>query len=286
MLTSGAVDYIGTVLRDKIPGLKKNKNVNVNISKSWYNFMAFFNCRRAPLSKVSVRRALSYAIPYKNLIKVGVAGYGTQSRGPVPVGLWPNAKGNLKQYTYDLKKAEQLLNAAGYPKGHKFNLTLTWSAENDVEKLFVPLIKESFAKIGVNVTVTGMLWNQQWAKIKGPIADRQDITVVTWWPSLPDGYDNLGTLFKTEKKAAWNMSYYYNKSYDTLLDKAYALSGTNLKASQAAYTTCMQRLVNQAPAAYLFDEQTVTAALKNIKLGKGAANPNYTDCLFWKDVTK
>jgi len=287
-LTSGGTDYQTMVNRDQVKTLKKNKNVHVYVVKTWYNYIMAFNCKRAPLSNVAVRKALSYAVPYKSIITVGAGGYATQAKGPVPVGLWPNAKGKLPQYTYDLKKADKMLTAAGYPKAKrgKFNLKLTYAAENTFEKAFVPLIKGSFKKLGIKVTVNALLWNQQYSNAIGSPSKRQDLFVVLWWPTLPDGHDNLISLFQSEKTAAWNFSYWYNKTYDKTLAKAYKLSATSTKSSQKAYTTAMTQLVTQAPAAYLFDSKTVVAYLKNIKIAWGAGNANYPTVLFWKYVGK
>ena len=44
-------------------------------------------------------------------------------------------------------------------------------------------------------------------------------------------------------------------------------------------------LVDQAPAGYLFDAQTVAAYLKTITLDEMAINPNYPQVVFWTHVT-
>jgi peptide/nickel transport system substrate-binding protein len=287
MLTSGAVDYQTVVNRDQVKSLSKNKNVKVYKIKTWYNYLMFFNTQKAPLNKVAVRQALSYAVPYKDVIKIGAGGYAVQSRGPVPMGLWPNGtKTKLPQYSYNLKKADQMLTAAGYPKSKRgsIKMTLTYAAENTLEKAFCPLIKESFKKLGISVSVSALLWNSQYAKAVGPASNRQDLFVILWWPT-PDGYDNLTSLFQTEKTPAWNFAYWYNKAYDNLVLKAYKLNATNPKAAQALFTTAQKTNISQAPAAYLFDSMTIVAALKNIKFvykgGLGAGNANYPMVQFW-----
>ena len=211
MLTSGSVDFMDMVNPDQVKSLSKNKNVKVYKILTWDNYLMFFNTQRAPLNNVAVRQALSYAVPYKDIITIGMSGYASQARGPVPVGLWPNDTGKkLPQYTYNLTKADKMLTAAGYPKAKrgKIKLTMTYASENTAEKAFTPLIKASFKKIGISVDPTPLLWNTQYAKGIGSAANRQDLFVVLWWPT-PDGYDNLTTLFQTEKKPAWNFAYWY-----------------------------------------------------------------------------
>jgi peptide/nickel transport system substrate-binding protein len=286
MLEAGEIDYAGLVDRDQLSQLESNPDLDVVKAQSWNNYLMFFNTQRKPLDNVTVRQALSYAIPYQDLITVGTNGLATQAKGPVPVGLWPNAQGDVHQYATNLDKAKQLLAQAGYPNGG-FSMKLTYTAENPIEGAFVPLIKESFAKIGVNVEIQKLLWNQQWAKAKGPAAQRQDLFCLLWWPSLPDGYDNLNSMFRPETTPAWNLSYWYNKDFDQTLSEAYRLSAfpSTLDQSQVKYNEAQNMLVDQAVAGFLFDAQTVVAHLKTIKLDDMAINPNYPQVLFWTHVT-
>ena len=66
-----------------------------------------------PLDDPKVRQALSYAIPYDDIIAVGAQGYGTQSHGPVPAGVFPYAA-DVPQYHQDIEKAKSLLTEAGH----------------------------------------------------------------------------------------------------------------------------------------------------------------------------
>jgi peptide/nickel transport system substrate-binding protein len=284
MLEAAEVDYIGLVARDQVDAMAANSAIDIVRAQTWNNYLMFFNTQKPPLDDVKVRQALSYAVPYEDLITVGANGLGQPSKGPVPVGLWPNAAGDLSEYTYDIEKAKQLLAEAGYPDGG-FKLTLTHASENPLEQRFAPLIKESFAKVGVEVSVQPLLWNQQWEKAKGPAAKRQDLFVLLWWPSYPDGYDNLYSMFTTEAEPAWNLGYWYNEDYDATLDEAHKLSATDVTQSQGLYTQVQTTLIDDAPAAYLFDAEGVTAKLKTIKLSDTAINPNYPQVVFWTAVT-
>lgn len=284
MLEAGEIDYEAVIAHDQVDALAANPDIDVYKGPSWNTYVMFFNTQVKPLDNLKVRQALSYAIPYQDIITVGANGLGTQSRGPVPVGLWPNTAGDVPQYTYDIDKAKQLLAEAGYPNGG-FELTLTYNAEDAVRKAFAPVIKEAFAKVGVDVKVQPLLWTEQWAKGKGPAKDRQDLFLLMFWPALPDGYDNLHTLFAPEQTPAWNLAYWYNADYEKTLDTAYRLSDTDPTKSQQFYDQAQAILVDQAPAGYLFDAQTVTAGLKTITLDEMAINPNYPNVLFWTHVT-
>ncbi len=286
MLEAGQVDFANSVPRDQIDALKGNPDLTVYNAPSLDSYIMAFNTQRPPLDDVKVRQALSYAVPYEDIITVSVNGLGTQSRGPVPVGLWPNEAGDVPYYTTDYDKAAQLLAEAGYPHGEGIHpLVLTLTSENSIEQAYVPLIKEGFAKVGVEVRIKQTLSNQQNTVASGPKDDRQDLATLLWWPSMPDGYDNLSSMFRTEDPPAWNMAYWYNDEYDQMLTEAYALSATDPARAQEVYSKCMTMLYEQAPAAYLFDAQTLVAYLNTIQLSDAAIVFSYPQVLFWKEVT-
>ncbi len=219
--------------------------------------MLQFNTQRKPLDDKRVRQALSYALPYEDIIELGTNGYAVQSRGPTPENLYPHDP-SLFQYTYDVAKAKQLLAEAGYPDGG-FKLKLTYASDEQYAPKFVPLIKEAYAEIGVEVDLQPLLFEQQWAMAKGAADKRQDLFALVWWPGFPDGYDSLYSLFHTESDPLWNMSYWYDKTYDDLIDTAFSDEPTDPDKAMELYKQALTVLVDEAPAAFLFDPDLSTA---------------------------
>ena len=178
-------------------------------------------------------------------------GYGTQSHGPVPKGIFPYSE-DVPQYSQDLEKAKPLLAEAGHADG--FTLNLTYASENPAEARFVPLIKDAFAKIGVTLDVQAELFNQQWENAKADPATAQDIFVLYYWPTYSDaGADNLYSLFHSSETPFFNLSYWKNAEYDALVDEAGTLTGSDRDAAQAKYEEAMDLLVDQAPGVFLYD---------------------------------
>jgi peptide/nickel transport system substrate-binding protein len=285
LLESGEVDAINQVARDQIDALKANPELVVYTGPSLNSYLMFFNTQRKPLDNEKVRQALSYAIPYEDLITVGAGGYGTQSRGPVPIDLWPNTDGTVHQYTTDYEKAKQLLAEAGYPGGG-FTLELTYTSENSNEAAYTPLIKEAYAKVGVTVNIKALLNTADAAKARGNPADRQDLAIQLWWPSYPDGVDNLVPMFGSEEEVGYNWSYWYNDEFDKLVAEGFKLSATDPEAALVPYDKAQNMLVDQAIAAFLFDDQTGAAHLATVKYSDSAINFNYPQVQFWTQITK
>ncbi len=281
MLTSGEVDFATNIPLENVKSLADSGEFTVRDYNSPFNYVAFFNTLRPPLDNPEVRQALSYAVPYQDIIDVGGQGYGSQSRAAVPKGIFPYSE-DVPVYKQDLAKAAQLLADAGH-KGGGFTLNLSYASENSSEARFVPLIKDAFEKIGVTVNVTAQLFNQQWEVGKADPAAAQDIFVVYYWPTYSDaGSDNLWSLFHSSDKPFFNLSYWKNAQYDALIDQAGMLTGTDRKQAQALYVQAMNMLYDQAPAMFLYDARIVTVTPKGLSLP--AFNENYPFATFFAQI--
>ncbi len=284
MLEGGEVDLVTNVPLDSLATLATNPAYVVSYEPSLFNYTAFFNTAKKPLDDVKVRQALSYAIPYEDIIKIGANGLGTQSHGPVPAGVFPYSA-DVKQYSYDLEKAKALLKAAGHDGGG-FSMTLTYASGNSTEETFAPLIKDSFKQVGVDVTIQPMDWAQQWELAKTDPAKAQDMFLLLYWPTYSDaGGDNMWSMFYGVKAAPhlnvtkFNLSYWYDEKYNGLVDAAGGISATDQAGSLAKYTEAQNLLVDQAPAAFLFD--TKVAIIVPARIQGFKYNLNYPDVRFW-----
>lgn len=280
MLQGGQVDLATSLPLENMAQLKADPKLAVTECATASNYLGFFNTARKPLDDPRVRQALSYAVPYEDIIKVGAEGFGQQSYGPVPQGIFP-ASTAVPQYRQDLAKAKELLDQAGV-KGLK--LKLTYAAENQSEKRFAPLIKDAFAKVGVETEVTSILFNQQWEQAKGDPAQAQDIFLLLYWPTYSDaGSDNLYSLFHSSKKPFFNLSYWNDPAYDKAVDEAGTFTATDRAKAQAGYEQAMKRLVDQAPGFFLYD---VRAPMVSAKSVRGlTCNPDYAFNLFFHELS-
>jgi peptide/nickel transport system substrate-binding protein len=255
-LDGGDVDLALSIPRENLAQYESNPDYTVVKEPSLQNYVGFFNTTRKPFDDPKVREALSYAIPYADIVSVGAQGYGTQARGPVPAGVFPY-DATTPQYTYDLDKAKQLLKDAGVDPT-TLTMEITYASENQAEARFAPLIQDSFGKLGIKVTLTPMAFNQQWERGKGDPAKAQDMFIVLYWPTYSDaGSDNMWSLFHSSDKPFFNLSYWKDASYDKLVDDAIALSGTDRAAAQAKYSEALKYLVDQAPGVFFYDDMFV-----------------------------
>ncbi len=262
MLQGGQAQLADSVPLVNLAGL--TKTFNVNAAPSAFSYVGFFNTLKPPLDNATVRQALSYAIPYSDIMTIGASGYGTQDRASVPAGVFPYSA-DVPTYQQDLAKASALLTQAGHPGG-KFSINLTYAAENQGEARFAPLIKDAFAKIGVTVNLKAILFDQQWAQAKADPKSAQDMFLLLYWPTYADaGNDNLHTLFHSSDKPFFNLSYWNDPTYDGLIDKALSLTQTDRAQSLSIYVQAQKRLVDQAPAVFFYDQKAVVVTAKSVQ---------------------
>lgn len=275
MLVNGEANLATGLPAEASAAFQENPAYTVVTALSPFNYVAFFNTLHPPLDNPQVRQALSYAVPYDDIIATALHGFGTQSRGPVPQGMWPWSP-EVKQYAYDPDKARALLAEAGFPNGLEAPLTLTYVADDATEAALAEAIQGAYAQIGVQVTLQPMLWHQQWnlAKEAPETPETQDIFLLRYWPIYSDaGADNLWTLFHSSKRLFLNLSYWENETFDALIEQALAETATDPTQAQQHYLQAMNLLVDEAPALFLADAQAVFVVPKSI--GGFQYNLNY-----------
>lgn len=277
-LEAGEVDIVDRLPFEDIAALQSRADIEIVQTSAYQNMFGFFNTEKPPLDKKLVRQALSYAVPYSDIVQYVMHGYATQSKGPVPYGMWGHGD-EVSQYTYDLDKAKALLKQAGYPNGG-FTLLYTYNAGDEYERRSGELYKAELAKLGINLELRGMPWEEQWAlaTAENP-ADRQDIFVMYWWPDYPDPYTFLGPMFHSEETIVFNFGYYSNNEYDKLIDDGSTIAGTDKDAARSMFVEAQQKLVEDAPAIFFFDQMYTRA--KRANLMGYVDNPAYAHVVFW-----
>lgn len=282
MIESGDADITYGLARESLPALQENPDVTVDIGISYENMMSWFNTTKPPLDDPLVRQALSYAMPYDEIVTGVLQGGGTQARGPVPVGVWGRSD-ELSQYEYDLDKAAELLAEAGYPDGG-FDLVYTFVAGDFDEQQVGELWKAELAKLGINLELQGMTWAAQWDLSKADPAAAQDIYTMWWYPDIVTPNSFLYLTFHCEDTTLYNVAYYCNPEFDELLDEANILAATDRDEATRLYVEAQEILVEEAPAAFIFDNAGIHVLRSDIE--GYVNNPAYPHFFFFYDLSR
>jgi len=156
-LESGAVQY-GTqyiVPLNDVARLAKLPHLNVTTAGYEYNtsvnYMEF-NLRRPYLQDRRVRQAIAHTINTDFLVKNVWFGFAEKATSPVTNKQKDFHTANIPQYPYDLKKAEALLDEAGYKKGAdgiRFKVTIDWSPSGEMFRQTAELLRQGLSRVGI-----------------------------------------------------------------------------------------------------------------------------------------
>ncbi|MEM1520157.1 MAG: ABC transporter substrate-binding protein [Candidatus Bathyarchaeia archaeon] len=280
LVKSGDIHIAQYVPLEDIENLKKDPNLQVVIKPNFQNLHLFINTRKPPLNNVLVRRAIANAIPYDDIVTIARSGLGKVASGPIPHGMWGHFD-NLT-YKYDLDLAKRLLAEAGYSKGINRTLVLTYTAGDIYEQRTAELIKSSLSKIGIDVEIRPMSWEEQWALAQSgwdnPQA-AQDLFIFYWWPDYISPFDYLYNMFHSESKS-FDLSYYSNPEFEKTIEDAVYWEGINKTKSLELYYKAQKILYDDVPSITLWDMVDVRVARADIKGLDAAINPAYTTVIF------
>jgi peptide/nickel transport system substrate-binding protein len=277
MIKSGEIQVAQQVPFADIPSLQSNPNVKIYVSAQYQNLLGLLNNKKFPFNNTLIRQAVSYAVPYQQIITGVLHGFGNQSVGPVPYGM-PGHFDDLPKYTYDMNKAKQLMAQAGYPNGG-LKVLLTYMTGDTREQGTAELIKSSLKELGIDVEIRAMTWIEQWSLAQGDPLRAQDIFIFYWWPTILSPYDFLVNMFHSETSVVYNLGYYYNSKFDSMIDQAYGMEGSDKTQAFKIYWQAEKMLIDDAAALFLWDLQDIHIVRGNISGFR--YNPAYTTTVFF-----
>lgn len=156
-LLSGEVDYVSLIAAQDVKRLGASASLTTDqtsFGMGGSNCITTlgFNLERKPMSDLRVRQAIVAAIDRGQILRDVQFGLGKVATAPISSGLgWATAAGTLDRYTFDPKRANELLDAAGLPAGAdgvRFSIDLlhfpTFSRVGEVIRL-------NLGKVGIKI---------------------------------------------------------------------------------------------------------------------------------------
>jgi len=187
------------------------------------NGFMLMNVRTGPLADVRVRRALAYAIDRKDIRAKALFGEGKIAASPVSSGLgWIFT--DKFDYAFDPKKADALLDEAGFKRGadgKRFALRLAWATGRDYEGRAAEIIKDNLRGLGIDITIQTL---DRLTFIDRVFRNWDFDLANQLFTTGPDPTISVTPRFHTEqiKKAPFvNGMGYSNKQLDALFDAEY-----------------------------------------------------------------
>jgi peptide/nickel transport system substrate-binding protein len=148
---SGEADATLGLSKQSINSLKSNSCCRIVANNSPFAQQVVFNNTKAPFTNKKFREALTYAVPYQQILSKIVYGYGKLFYGEwVPYFPWfDGAIGTPR--AFDLTKAKALIAASGVKTPVSFGLMVP-EGDNTAQQIATTL-QGIWATLGVNVTI-------------------------------------------------------------------------------------------------------------------------------------
>jgi len=280
MIRSGDADFTYNLPSDSYASLESQEDLIVDTTPSFQMLYGLLNTQQAPLDDVRVRQAVSLAFPYDVIIDNLYGAKGSAAMGAVPSGMWGALESGSG--SYDLEQAQALLVEAGQEEG--FDLSYTYAAGDLEQQLVGELWKAELAKLNINLELEGLTWEAQWEQGQSGPEGAQDIFTMYWWPTYVTPYDFLFSMFHSEEEPFFNLGYYNNPEFDTLINDANTLSGTDKAAATAKFQEA-QAILNE-DAAGVFMVETPDVHVIRSDINGYVNNPAYPHVVFWYDLSR
>lgn len=250
-LQAGTIDILKYLTSAQAETLGDDYNIvqgSMNLVHAMY-----LNSAYEPLSKTEVRQALCYAVDrdaINNFIFGGKSHIiGSHMIPAMSKYYEPEAE---TVYSYDPKKAKELLADAGYADGFDLEITVPSSYSQHVDS--AQIIADELSQVGINVTLNQVEWST-WL---------QDVYKGGNFQATVIGFD--GTLAPSDwlKKYvtddAKNFMHYSNTEYDDVFNTAYTTVDDDVKVEN--YKKAQMILAEDAAAVYIEDPANLVAVSK------------------------
>jgi len=214
---NGASDVTIGLSKQAVASLKDDKRVRIvnTPAAQWTKFT--LPTTLAPFDNVKVREALSYAVPYKDILDKVVYGYGSLYFGPYPPQFAAYNPAIGAPRVEDIEKAKRLLDEAGVQLPVTLKVYVR-SGQNDQEQV-ATILQSAWKPLGIDLDISILGPSEYQTAISGEEAD----------------YALVGTDGPSVINPEWLLEYDYtsNPEANELLKKAAA--EPDAKARQAIW---------------------------------------------------
>lgn len=251
----------------------RDQGLNVDLMGPGNMYHVHFNMSEEPFDNYKVRQALAYAFDRGEIIEFRGSAVSDKTYSMVPPGYFGHTS-EVKKYEYDLEKAKELLEEAGYPDGFSFEISIS---ESDSYQPYAVQAQSMWEKLGVDMEIKVVDHSSYHSLI------RDDANKVVFYNAsrlpLADVYLRQwlhSDSIVTKPTAVTNFSHYGEvdatgdgeiDSIDSLIDEAAAT--TDLDRQRELYIEAQKQVAEHVPAFSYVQETSVFARTPSVSLPYG-----------------
>ncbi len=249
-LKSGEVD-IALLDPNQVEELSKVEHLKMYEVESADYRGVLFNMKYPLWQDVTIRKAISYSTDRAGIVKGILHGYGTEAYSPLQKHTFVN--NNIEQYTYDIDKANELLEQADwqladdgfrYKDGEKLAFTITAPITDTVRVNMANYVAEGYKAVGADVEVAALDWSN--------IVIEETEAFMVGWGSPYDADHHTYSLFHSGESsltsAGYNYGSYANATVDALLEEG--RTTVDPEKRKEVYMALQEELAQDPPFAY------------------------------------
>lgn len=236
-LETGEVDFNYSVIADDANRLESEDGVELMVTMSPKIEYVSMNQKVTPFDNQLVRQAINYAIDRESLASVATAGHGTVTDSVMNEQI-NGYTDDVTHYEYNLDKAKELLEQAGYPNGFSTNILCSGNTRSTEAQI----IQGTLSQIGIDVSITTLDSTTVLEQINN---GDYEMFIMSYNNTTGDPDTSLYMLFNSNVPASsGNRSYTNIPKVDELLDGA-RMENDN-SARMELYKQVQQILTEQA----------------------------------------
>jgi peptide/nickel transport system substrate-binding protein len=224
-LRTGQVDWIEVPPPDAIP-LLKQAGFQIALRSYPHVWPHSLNLKQAPWDNKLVRQAANYAIDREGLCKSLLNSTCNPATGVVyPGHLWFGKPAFT--YTYDVKKAKELMKQAGF-EGKRVKTSFLISTSGSGQMLPLPMnefIQENLREIGIDVELLPIEWNTLTSQVrKGFVEEHEKTGAMNVSYNFVEPFSAFVRFFHSASvpPKSLNIMNYINPEADKLIEAAQA----------------------------------------------------------------
>ncbi|GAC42797.1 ABC transporter substrate-binding protein [Paenibacillus popilliae] len=265
LLQTGATDMdMVAVSKDQVEQLQELGFLDINLFRTnGYGYIAF-NHNKEMFKDKRVRQALAYGLDRGQIVDAVYQGYADVIDIPQSKDSWAYTD-EVTKYDYNLEKAKQLLDEAGWTvgadgirekDGQKFKVTFTASSPNPVNDAIIPVAQANWKELGIELTAEQMDFNAVVEKRKKGDFDMMFLA----WNLDPDPQSGEN-VFKTG--GSQNDIGYSNPK----LDELFKMAGSEVDVEQRKpiFKEIYQELNEDLPYIFMYQRRDMWATNARIQ---------------------
>jgi len=265
-LRKGSGDIaINSLTPDTVLTLAREPSLSVETAPGTEVQYLGFNLRDPILRNIRVRQAIAYALDRRPMIEYLWRGLARPARSILPAQSWAY-NGEVPAYDHDAAKANQLLDAAGYPvvNGVRFHITMKTSTIEST-RLMVAVMQQQLRKVGIVLDIRSFESATFFSDVQHGAFQMYGLR----WIGGNEDPDIFEYAFHSSKfpPNGANRDYYSNPKVDALIDKA--RREIDPKARKPLYADVQSILAEDLPSInlwYLDNVMVHTNRVRNLRL--------------------